>query len=36
MERIGYCLKHGYIYSGQNERGNLIYVKGTGWVCKPI
>jgi hypothetical protein len=35
MERIGYCLKHGYIWSSQSERGDLVYIKNVGWVRKP-
>jgi hypothetical protein len=34
MERIGYCLKHGYIWSSQNEAGTLVFLKGAGWIRK--
>jgi hypothetical protein len=34
MERIGYDLKHGYIFKDQNEAGTLVYLKGIGWVGK--
>lgn len=34
MERIGYDLKHGYIWDRQSERGDLVYIKGIGWVRK--
>jgi hypothetical protein len=34
MERIGYDLKHGYIWNRQSDNGDLVYLNGIGWVRK--